>query len=156
MIEKEESHFNGNSYVGYKLKLTLSREDTQKYAPYRISGSEDAYHFMKDIGNHDREKFYSIHVDSQNHVIGVDEVSVGTLNHSLLHPREVFKSAILNSAAAIIIAHNHPSGAIIPSVEDIQVTKQLYECGELLGIDVFDSLIIGNDQYYSSKEAGEL
>lgn len=153
-MPKEESHFNGQSYQGYKL--TLSREGTEKYAPYRISGPEDAYNFMKDIEHHDRERFYAIHLDSQNHVIGVDEVGVGTLTLSLLHPREVFKSAIINSAAAIIIAHNHPSGEIIPSAEDIQVAKQLYECGELLGIEVFDSLIIGHDQYYSAKEVGEL
>ena len=77
MNEKESSHFDGKSYVGYKLKISLSREGTEKYAPYRISGLEEAYHFMKDISNHDRERFYAIHLDSQNIVIGVDEVSVG-------------------------------------------------------------------------------
>jgi DNA repair protein RadC len=110
---------------------------------------------MKDIQNLDREKFYAIHLDTKNQVIGIDEVSSGTLNQSLLHPREVFKSAILNSAAAIILAHNHPSGDTLPSQDDRITVGRLYQCGELLGIEVFDSLIIGHDCYYSAKESGE-
>ena len=85
-------------------------------------------------------------------VLGMETVSIGTLSSSLVHPREVFKQAIKRSASAVILAHNHPSGNCEPSKEDLQVTKRLKDAGELVGIEVIDHLIIGEDRYYSFCE----
>lgn len=101
----------------------------------------------------DRENFVVLLLDTKNKVIGINTVSIGTLNSSLVHPREVFKPAILASAAALILAHNHPSGDPKPSREDIEVTKRLIEAGGLLGIQVLDHIIVG-DYCVSLKEQG--
>jgi DNA repair protein RadC len=102
----------------------------------------------------DREHFYAVLLDTKNHVLGVELVSVGGLSASLAHPREVFKAAIRRSAAAVILAHNHPSGDPMPSAEDIQITKAMVEAGKLLDIAVLDHLIIGDGRYQSLKEKG--
>jgi DNA repair protein RadC len=99
------------------------------------------------------EVFSIITLSTKNEVIGVFEVSRGTLDSSLVHPREVFKRALLSNASSIILLHNHPSGDPKPSPEDIRITKRLKNAGELLGIQVFDHVIIG-DGYYSLKEKG--
>jgi DNA repair protein RadC len=155
-MPKKPSSFNNGSYEGYKVKLVLIREGLDQYDPVALNTPSAVYSFMKDIQYLDREKFYSIHVNSRNQVIGLDEVSSGTQTQSIVHPREVFKSAILNSAESIILAHNHPSGDPSPSSEDRHFTKKLYECGELLGIPVLDSLIVGHERYFSFMEAGIL
>jgi len=93
-----------------------------------------------------------LHLDSKNKIIKDEIISIGTLNASLIHPREVFKSAIKESANAIILIHNHPSGDPEPSFEDEQVTEKLFSAGELLCIKVLDHVIIGKDEYYSFKE----
>ncbi|MCS7263692.1 MAG: DNA repair protein RadC [Armatimonadetes bacterium] len=102
----------------------------------------------------DREHLKGILLNSKNMVIDLVTVSVGTLNASLAHLRECFKEAIRQSAAAIIFAHNHPSGDPSPSPEDISLTKQLVEAGKLLGIEVLDRLIIGDGVFVSLKERG--
>jgi len=101
-----------------------------------------------------KEHFVILLLDTKNQVISIEEISVGSLNNSIVHPREVFKPAIKRSSAAIILAHNHPSGNPEPSTEDIKVTKRLYEVGRLVGIEVLDHLIIGNKDYISLKERG--
>ncbi|MFV9510876.1 RadC family protein [Tepidibacillus sp. LV47] len=101
-----------------------------------------------------QEHFIAILLDTKNHILAKETISIGSLNASIVHPREVFKPAIKKSASAIIVAHNHPSGDPSPSREDIEITKRLYQAGELLGIDVFDHVIIGEDQYFSMKEKG--
>lgn len=111
---------------------------------------------MTDMRYLDREHFRVLSLNTKNHVLSVETVSIGSLNNTVVHPREVFKSAIRNSAAAIILVHNHPSGDTEPSREDIQVTNRLKETGDLLGIQVFDHLIIGNGKYLSFKEKGLL
>lgn len=100
----------------------------------------------------DRENFRTISLNTKNQVLGIDNVSVGSLNSSLAHPREVFKDPIRRSAAAIILAHNHPSGDPTPSQEDILVTRRLVEAGRILGIEVLDHLIIGDGRFASLKE----
>jgi DNA repair protein RadC len=85
-----------------------------------------------------------------------ETITIGTLNSAQVHPRELFKSAIRHSAAAIILVHNHPSGDPTPSTEDIEVTKKLVESGKLMGIQVLDHLIIGDNHYTSMKEKGLL
>ncbi len=104
----------------------------------------------------DREHLKAILLNARNRVLDVVTVSVGTLTASLAHPRECFKEAVRQSAAAIIFVHNHPSGDPTPSPEDIALTRQLCEAGRLLGIEVLDHLIIGDGVFVSLKERGLL
>lgn len=104
----------------------------------------------------DREAFAVVLLDAKLKPIGHYIVSTGTLNQSLVHPREVYKKAIIASANSVVLLHNHPSGDSYPSREDIQVTQILKEAGELIGIQVLDHLIVGDDNYHSFKEEGDL
>ncbi len=103
-----------------------------------------------------KEHFVLVSFDTRNKVIGVDTVSVGTLNASLVHPREMFGIAIRRHAASVIIAHNHPSGDPDPSDEDIKVTSKLTEAGKLLGIQVLDHIVVAKDRFYSFSEQNNL
>lgn len=102
----------------------------------------------------DREHFKAILLNRKNHVLSIETISIGTLTSSLVHPREVFKPAIKRSAASIILVHNHPSGDPQPSAEDISITKRLCECGQLMGIEVLDHIIIGEGCWHSLKSSG--
>jgi len=102
------------------------------------------------------EHFMCLFLNTKNQVVARETLSVGTLNASLVHPREVFREAIKRSSASIICAHNHPSGDPAPSPEDIALTRRLREAGELVGIEVLDHLIIGDGKYVSLKERGLL
>jgi len=108
--------------------------------------------YLKDT---DREHFVILLLDVKNVVIGINTVSVGILDSALVHPREVYKAAILANAASLIMAHNHPSGDPTPSPEDRRVTHRICEVGQLLGIEVLDHIVIGDrGRYYSFKEKG--
>ena len=109
---------------------------------------------LKDIRDHKKEHFVVFYLDTQNQKIRRDIISVGTLNASLIHPREVFEPAIQCSTAQIIIAHNHPSGIPDPSEEDIAVTKRLCEAGDILGIEILDHVVVARDGYVSLREQG--
>ena len=100
-----------------------------------------------------REHFVVIFLNARNQVIKKEEVAVGTLNASLVHPREVFYGAIGSSAAGVILAHNHPSGDITPSGEDIELTRRMVDAGEIIGIEVLDHIVLGKDRFLSMKEA---
>ncbi len=102
----------------------------------------------------DREHFKVILLNTKNHVLEIESVSVGNLNSSLVHPRELFKKAILKSAAGVILVHNHPSGDPQPSDEDRQVTARMVEAGEIIGIEVLDHIVIGDGRYASLRERG--
>ena len=104
------------------------------------------------LADKDREHFVALHLDGKHRVVSAEVVSVGTLTSSLVHPREVFKGAILANSAAIICAHNHPSGDVQPSVEDRQVFDRLKEAGELLGISLLDFLIVSEEDMWSASE----
>jgi DNA repair protein RadC len=104
----------------------------------------------------DREAFVSLLLDQKNRVSGVQVVSVGSLCASLVHPREVFKAAILANAAAVIVIHNHPSGDPTPSREDREITARLRACGETLGIPLIDHVVVAADGYRSFAELGLL
>jgi len=121
-----------------------------------IGSPEDAYHILRDyLKGADREHFVGMFLDSSNHLIGVSTISVGILNSSLVHPREVFKVAYMMNAASVIVAHNHPSGNVEPSSEDITMTKQLVEAGKILGIPLHDHIIITEcSGYVSFAERG--
>lgn len=111
----------------------------------------DVYYIMKFLENEDREKFYVLHLDASNGVIAKECVGIGTLTHSLAHPREIFKAAIMNNSASIVLVHNHPSGNTNPSHEDLLITERLSQAGSLLGINVYDHIIIGYGIYHSIK-----
>ncbi|OOE14030.1 JAB domain-containing protein [Fictibacillus arsenicus] len=109
------------------------------------------------IGDDDREVFFVMCLNTKNQVVAVHRCHVGGLNASIFMPREVFKSAILNNSASIIVSHQHPSQDVTPSREDIEVTSRLVECGKILGIEVLDHLIINTKaNYYSLKENARL
>jgi len=101
-----------------------------------------------------KEHFKLILLNPRNKIIGISTVSVGTLNASLVHPREVFKDAIVHSAASVVLAHNHPSGDPEPSEDDLKITKKLVDSGKILGIEVLDHIIIGKNNFCSFNERG--
>ncbi len=109
---------------------------------------------MEEMRFLDREQFRIVLLDAKNHVLGLRTVSIGSLSSSIVHPREIFKEAIARSSAAIILVHNHPSGDPTPSQEDVEVTRRLIEAGRLLGIEVLDHIVVGDNRYVSFKEKG--
>ena len=127
------------------------------YQTCTISSPKDAYEMIKDqLQDLDREQFIIACLNTKNEPTNISVVSVGTLNKAIVHPREVFKTAILSNAASIMAFHNHPSGETTPSQQDIQLTNRLYEAGELLSIKLLDHLIIGDGTFTSLKEKGYL
>ena len=118
-----------------------------------IKSSKDASLVLEEnLRGLSKEHFQILMLNTKNYLIGIETVSIGSHNSSIVHPIELFKTAIKKSAAAIILAHNHPSGDASPSQEDIEVTKRIKNGGNLLGIDVLDHIIIGENSYYSFKE----
>jgi DNA repair protein RadC len=110
---------------------------------------------LEDRIEQDKEHFYVMHLNVKSQVLMVELVNIGTLNSSLVHPRETFRRAIVAGSASIIVAHNHPSGEVEPSDEDTKITKVLFEAGQLLGITMLDHVIFARDRYFSFKENGE-
>ncbi|MGO8671482.1 MAG: RadC family protein [Capsulimonadaceae bacterium] len=122
-----------------------------------IDGPRDiANLLMSDMRYLRKEVLKSIMLDSRNRVIAIRTVSIGDLTNSIVHPREVFKEAIVMSAAAIAVAHNHPSGDPSPSIDDVSITKRLISAGEILGIEVVDHIVIGDGVFASLKDRGLL
>lgn len=109
---------------------------------------------MGEMAYLDREHFKVINLNTKNQVMVIDTVSVGSLNTSVVHPREVFKLPLKRSAASLILVHNHPSGDTTPSKEDLEITRRLSEAGSLLGVNIIDHLIIGRNNFLSMKEKG--
>ncbi|MGD6795670.1 RadC family protein [Metabacillus indicus] len=124
---------------------------------YVIKSPQDgANYVMEEMRFLLQEHFVCLYLNTKNQVLHKQTVFIGSLNASIVHPREVFKEALKRSAASIICIHNHPSGDPSPSREDIEVTKRLTECGKMLGIELLDHLIIGEQKYVSLKEKGYL
>lgn len=123
---------------------------------FTIRSPEDAYLYLKDMQYLNREEFVCLGLNTKNEVIFRETVFVGSLNASIVHPRETFKCLIRRSCASAIVAHNHPSGNPSPSREDIEVTKRLTEVGKVVGIELLDHVIIGHDNYVSLKEKGHI
>ena len=117
-----------------------------------IRGPEDVYRLCRTLRRRKKEHFVVILVNSRNAVIGFETVSIGSLNASIVHPREVFLPAIENRAGSLILVHNHPSGDPTPSEEDLAITRRLVEAGRLVGIDVLDHVIVARDGFVSFKE----
>jgi DNA repair protein RadC len=116
-----------------------------------VARSQDLSPLLQEyFKDHDREEMLAVLLDAKHKIIGLHTVSIGSMSSSIVHPRETFKAAIVGSAAAIILAHNHPSGDPTPSQEDRQLSARLKECGTLLGIPVLDHLVIGDGGRYAS------
>jgi len=140
---------------GIKLFQALSERFAREKIPKKIllDSSEAVDNYLKKkIGESKKENFYILALDAKNNLINIQEISVGTLTASIVHPREVFKEAIRSSAASIILAHNHPSGDAEPSEADLEITKRLIEVGKIVGIEVLDHLIITKAKTFAFKE----
>ncbi len=137
-----------------KAALELGiRISSAKPTKYKVTNPWDIYkYYMEGLRYLNKEIFKIILLNTKNEIICDIDVSVGTLNMSLVHPREVFREAIKRNSNKIILMHNHPSGNIEPSNEDKNVTLRLIKCGDLIGIEVIDHIIIGDGLYYSFKE----
>ena len=122
----------------------------------KITSSKDVYDLFRYLGNETKEHFVVLHLDTKNKIVCVDQVSTGSLNASIVHPREVLKSTLLSSAAAIVLVHNHPSGDPAPSREDIEITQRIKECCEILGIRLLDHIITGGGDYASLADQGQI
>jgi len=135
--------------------IRLVKESHITYDNRRIQGAATVCELMQAIGLHEKacEEFHSVYLNTKNEIIGMEMISKGTLNASLVHPREVFKGALLANANALILAHNHPSGNVEPSSADRQVTAILVKAGNILNVNILDHVIVGNkEEYYSFKE----
>lgn len=124
--------------------------EAYKAAGRKINDSASAANLFSFLAEESKEFFFAVHLNTKNCVVCIDEVSVGSMTAAVVHPREVFKSALLSSAAALVFIHNHPSGDPSPSSEDIALTRRLKEAGELLGIRVLDHVVIGEYGNYVS------
>lgn len=130
----------------------LNRRCASKQKGKVMSSAKEVYEYcFPKMAHLDKEEFRVLHLDTRNRVIRDEVVSVGTLNSSLIHPREVFKNAIKESANAVIFVHNHPSGDVSPSKEDIEITERLFKVGELLDIKVLDHVIVGREGWYGFR-----
>lgn len=139
------------------VSIKMVRESSVLYNIRRISEPRDIVDLGKKfLDELDREELIVACLNAKNEVNSINVVSIGSLNNSIVHPREVFKAAILSNAASIVMIHNHPSGDVTPSKEDKEITLRIKESGTILGICLVDHIIIGNDTYYSFKEHGDI
>ncbi|WP_281183976.1 DNA repair protein RadC [Trichlorobacter lovleyi] len=120
----------------------------------RYTSPSQVYETFRFLINEIKEMFICLHLDGKNRILCTDIVSMGSLNQSIVHPRSVFQTACLSSAAAIICVHNHPSGDPTPSSEDISITRRLKEAGEIMGIKILDHIIVGDNDFCSFVEKG--
>lgn len=136
------------------ISIQMIKEGSVLYKDRKITCPEDIVQITRSfMENIDREKFIVIYLNTKNEPTAIHTVSVGSLNASIVHPREVMKGAILSNSNAMILVHNHPSGDTTPSSQDISITERLKDAGELLGIKVIDHVIIGDEgDFYSFKE----
>ena len=138
------------------FKICMVKENDIDYPGVNISVPQTVADLVtKYVGLPDREMFIVLAVNVRNKITGIHTVSVGSLDTSIVHPREVFKFAILANASSIIVAHNHPSGDTTPSSDDIELTKRLKQASEILAIDLLDHIVLGHDgQYLSFRDRG--
>ncbi|HNV12792.1 MAG TPA: DNA repair protein RadC [bacterium] len=120
-----------------------------KIGTITIRNAKQAFEHLKDMGNLNKEHFKGLYLNSRYKLVHSETISIGTLDASIIHPREVFKPALEYSASAVIIAHNHPSGVLKPSKEDLEINTKLKEAGEILGIEILDHLIISKNKFIS-------
>lgn len=138
-----------------RYRKEVVREDAPAWVSMRFTSPKQVFEMFYDLRLEAKEHFIALHLDGKNRIACFDRVSVGSLNQSIVVPRELFKTACISSAAAILILHNHPTGDPTPSREDLDITRRIKEAGELLGIKLLDHIIIG-DSYLSFVEQGYL
>lgn len=135
--------------------LTVSEDVAAYLTPdRRYTAPEQVAQIFSFLHSETKEYFFAMHLDGKNRILCMDCVSVGSLNQSIVHPREVFKTALLSSAAGIILVHNHPTGDPSPSSEDVTITRRLKEAGDIIGIRILDHIIVGSDGMVSFVERG--
>lgn len=135
------------------VTIKMEKQKSVLFDKRNISTPEDAYLLIRDfIGDMDREYFVVACLNVKNEPTNISVVSIGSLDKTIVHPRDVFKIAILSNASSIIVFHNHPSGDVTPSQPDIDLTKRLVDASKILGIRFLDHLIIGDDDFLSMKE----
>lgn len=141
-----------------KIKLCVVRENSndEKLKVCDPISIANLKLIREELLNSDREKFICLHLDTKHQIISYEVVSVGSLSAAIVHPRELFKGAILSNASSVILCHNHPSGVPEPSREDIELTRRLRDGGVLLGVQVLDHLVFGDNSHISFKERGLL
>lgn len=139
------------------VSVQLVKESSIHYAKRVIRSPKDAAQLFRDfLGPLDREYFVVLCLNVKNEPTHLNIAHMGSLNSSIVHPREVFKPAILSNAGSVMVCHNHPSGHATPSPEDLQVTKRLKQVGEYLGIELLDHIILGDTDYVSLREKGQM
>lgn len=139
-----------------EVRVKMVKERHAFYETNKVKSPRDVANvFHKFFDGIDREQFVVACLNVKNEIVNLSVVSIGSLNSSIVHPREVFKVAVLSNAGSIIVCHNHPSGNTAPSAEDIAVTERLKNCGEMMGISLVDHIILGDDgEFLSLKEKG--
>ena len=136
-------------------KLTI-QEGTAEYVANTISNAQAVYALFSFLQQETKEHFIALHLDAKNRILCIDRVSAGTMTNSLIHPREVFKTALLSSAASLLLIHNHPSGDPTPSKADRDLTKALKDALGLVEIKVLDHIVVGGGAVFSFAETGML
>lgn len=161
MVKKSVKSNNEGAEKGKQVQVVrveMVKERAVSFATNKISSPRDAATILADfLAGADREYFILMCLNTKNMINAINVVSVGTLNSAQVHPREVFKPAILANAASVIVGHNHPSGDTSASREDIEIVRRLVEAGKILGIELLDSIIVGDEGAFTSmKERGLL
>lgn len=145
-----------NILAAIELGKRMNHTQVQK-EEYQIRSAEDVYYYIKDyFDDKEQEYFYCLYLDTKKRIKRTKLLFIGTINYSIVHPREIFKEAYLSGANSIIMIHNHPTGDVSPSKQDIETTGKMLEIGQVLGIQMDDHVIIGYNNYYSFFENNQL
>lgn len=148
------SRFSNGTYNGYEVRLYVRR--SHSYRPHTVRNSYDIYSLMRDVSRYSEEHIYSLLMDSLQQVTGVHLVGKGSCEYCLVPPADVFKAAISTNSPMFAVVHNHPCGNPEPSEMDMTFTSRVRRGSRLLGLELFDSLIIGDRNWYSFRERGRL
>lgn len=154
-IRAAERLLAAEKYAKYSTRLLAAQELAKRLANRKAGiflKPADVWAELRDIRENKKEHFIVFYLDTRNQEIKREIVSIGTLNYNLVHPREVFHGAVKNLAASVIVAHNHPSGCLEPSDEDLSLTKRLAQAGKLLGIELLDHIIVTKEGFMSFKQ----
>ncbi|MFJ8263023.1 JAB domain-containing protein [Rummeliibacillus sp. NPDC094406] len=139
------------------VHVELVKEKSLLYSNRKVRSPQDGAELFREfLGEVDREHFLVMCLNTKNEPTHLNVCHIGSLNASIVHPREVLKPAILSNAASIMVCHNHPSGECTPSPEDIEVTERLKEASQIIGVQLLDHIILGDDCFLSLKEKGHL
>jgi len=144
------------TYKGYIVTQNIQLVKEKKAKPFKVNGPDEIYRLFQSLSKRPQEELYSVTLDNRMFVIGIDRLSMGSMNSSLAHPREIYRLAILQGATSICLVHNHPSGDPSPSDDDIRLTNRIIEAGKLLGIPLLDHIIIGENTSASIMDGSKV